>query len=83
MMKEEDNDYNPETDPKLEQPLIPPRSEIFLLCSIGSVHESDGNDEMALSCYMEARRTALTYLDPNDPDLAIPYSHVGSICFHL
>ena len=29
MMKEEDIDYNPETDPKLDKPLIPPRSEIF------------------------------------------------------
>ena len=83
MMREEDAEYNPDTDAKLDKPLIPPRSEIFLLCSMGSVHESNGNDEMALSLYMEARRTAMTHLDHNDPDVAIPYSHVGSICYHL
>jgi len=36
---------------------IPPRAAIFVLCGIGSVHESAGNDEMAQTCYLDAQRT--------------------------
>eukprot|EP00505_MAST-04D_sp_SCG-Rhode-Island_P000353 Stramenopile-MAST_4_protein_353 len=81
--KEENPEYDPANDDMLDKPLVPPRAEIFLLCSIGSVYESAGDDEMALSCYMEARTTALATLDHNDCDVAVAYSHIGSVCFHL
>lgn len=62
---------------------LPPRASIFLLCSIGSVHESAGSDELALTCYLDALRTALARLSHNDADMAVAYSHLGSACFHL
>ena len=42
-----------------------------------------GNDEMALTCYLDAQRTALSRLSHDDPDMAVAYSHLGSVCFHL
>ena len=62
---------------------IPPRASLFILCGIGSVHESAGNDEMALTCYLDAQRTALSRLSHEDADMAVAYSHLGSVCFHL
>ena len=62
---------------------IPARATIFILCSIGSVHESAGNDEMALACYLDAQRTALAQLSHDDADMAVTFSHLGSVCYHL
>ena len=62
---------------------IPARASVFILCSIGSVHESAGNDEMALTCYLDAQRTALARLSHDDADMAVAYSHLGSVCYHL
>ena len=68
---------------RLERMDIPARASIFILCGIGSVHESAGNDEMALTCYLDAHRIALRRLSHDDADMAIAYSHLGSVCFHL
>ena len=52
-----------------------PLATIFILCGIGSVHESAGNDEMALTCYLDAQRTALARLSHDDADMAVTFSH--------
>ena len=62
---------------------IPVRATIFILCGIGSVHESAGNDEMALTCYLDAQRTALSQLSHDDADMAVTFSHLGSVSYHL
>ena len=38
---------------------------------------------MALTCYLDAHRIALRRLSHDDADMAIAYSHLGSVCFHL
>ncbi len=68
---------------KSESQDIPVRATIFILCGIGSVHESAGNDEMALTCYLDAQRTALARLSHDDADMAVTFSHLGSVCYHL
>jgi hypothetical protein len=68
---------------KHESQDIPVRATIFILCGIGSVHESAGNDEMALTCYLDAQRTALARLSHDDADMAVTFSHLGSVCYHL
>lgn len=47
--------------------------------SLGSVYESCGKDDIALSSYMKAKKISLVY---NHPDLAFPYCGLGSVLFH-
>ncbi|KAL9642537.1 hypothetical protein ABK040_011104 [Willaertia magna] len=59
---------------------LTPQQMIFFRCAIGSVYESAGNDELALSEYLEAKKFA-DIID--HPDSAFPYSCVGGVYFHL
>ena len=61
---------------------IPPEGQLFLRCARGSVHESAGNDELALQEYLEGRKAAVQ-LDVNHPDVAVSYSCIGSVCYHV
>ena len=60
---------------------IPPAAQVYFLNAIGSVHESAGDDEMALACYIDAKRCAAVALPHDHPDLAIPYCGIGSVCY--
>lgn len=48
--------------------------------SLGSVYESFGKDDIALSYYMRARKVQLVY---NHPDQAFPYCGLGSVLYHM
>ena len=49
--------------------------------SIGSVYESSGKDEIAISCYVNAINEI--QLEYNHPDLAFPYCGLGSVFYHM
>ena len=61
---------------------IPAEGQLFLRCARGSVHESAGNDELALQEYLEGRKCAMQ-LDAHHPDVAVSYSCIGSVCYHV
>ncbi|CAI2359845.1 unnamed protein product [Moneuplotes crassus] len=67
---------------KNEQEIKPlrPEIELFFELSLGSVYESAGRDELALSKYLSAKNIKLVY---NHPDQAFPYCGIGSILFHM
>lgn len=54
--------------------------ELFFEMSLGSVYESGGKDDIALSCYIRARKIQLVY---NHPDQAFPYAGLGSVLYHM
>ena len=47
---------------------------------LGSVYESCGKDDIALSSYMRAKKIPLVY---NHPDQAFPYCGLGSVLYHM
>ena len=49
--------------------------------SLGSVYESSGKDEIAISCYMNAINDIV--LEYNHPDLAFPFCGLGSVFYHV
>lgn len=49
--------------------------------SLGSVYESGGKDEIAISCYMNA--ITEIELEYNHPDQAFPYCGLGSVFYHI
>ena len=49
--------------------------------SLGSVYESSGKDEIAISCYMNAITDVV--LEYNHPDQAFPYCGLGSVFYHI
>lgn len=53
---------------------------MFFEMSLGSIYESCGKDDIALSCYMKAK---IIWLPDNHPDLAFPYCGLGSVFFHI
>jgi len=48
--------------------------------SLGSVYESCGKDDIAISYYMRAREIKLAY---NHPDVAFSYCGLGSVMYHI
>lgn len=58
-----------------------PEQELFFLMSLGSVYESSGKDEIAISCYMNA--ITEVQLEYNHPDQAFPYCGLGSVFYHI
>jgi len=58
-----------------------PEQELFFLMSLGSVYESSGKDEIAISCYMRAITEVM--LEYNHPDQAFPYCGLGSVFYHI
>lgn len=53
--------------------------ELYFEMSLGSVYETCGKDDIALSCYMRAKKINLVY---NHPDQAFPFCGLGSVLFH-
>jgi tetratricopeptide (TPR) repeat protein len=49
--------------------------------SLGSVYESSGRDEIAISCYMNA--ISDINLEYNHPDAAFAYCGLGSVFYHI
>lgn len=54
--------------------------ELFFEMSLGSVYESCGKDDIALSCYIRAKNINLVY---NHPDKAFPFCGLGSVLYHM
>mmetsp|Transcript_39592 Transcript_39592/g.51879 ORF Transcript_39592/g.51879 Transcript_39592/m.51879 type:complete len:154 (-) Transcript_39592:303-764(-) len=69
------------TAPAESEKRLRPEQELFFLMSLGSVYESSGKDEIAISCYMNAINEIV--LDYNHPDLAFPYCGLGSVFYHV
>ena len=58
-----------------------PEQELFFLMSLGSIYESGGKDEIAISCYMKA--ITEVELEYNHPDQAFPFCGLGSVFYHI
>lgn len=65
----------------MEEKRLRPEQELYFLMSLGSVYESGGKDEIAISCYMEALTDV--QLPYNHPDAAFPYCGLGSVFYHV
>ena len=70
-----------EVAPATEAKLLRPEQELYFLMSLGSVYESSGKDEIAISCYMKA--ITEVKLEYNHPDQAFPYCGLGSVFYHI
>ena len=57
-----------------------PEQELYFDMSLGSVYESSGKDDIAVSYYMKAREIKLPF---NHPDQAFPYCGLGSVLYHI
>ena len=57
-----------------------PEQELYFDLSLGSIYESCGKDDIAMSCYMRAREIKLAY---NHPDEAFAYCGLGSVLYHI
>lgn len=60
--------------------LLRPEQELYFDMSLGSIYESCGKDDIAVSYYMKAREIKLPY---NHPDRAFPYCGLGSVLYHI
>lgn len=49
--------------------------------SLGSIYESCGKDDIAITCYMKAIQEIK--LVENHPDKAFPFMGLGSVFFHI
>jgi len=67
--------------PAQNEKRLRPEQELFFLMSLGSVYESSGKDEIAISCYMMAINEI--QLEYNHPDIAFPYCGLGSVFYHV
>ena len=56
-------------------------SLLYAVCLV-QVYESEGLDEMALGCYLDARKYG-DDLHFGHPDKALPYSNLAAVCYHL
>lgn len=50
--------------------------------SLGSIYESAGNDDIAMTAYVRAKEIS-NGLAENHPDRAFPYCGLGSVLFHI
>jgi len=67
---------------KPPEPKLRPEQELFFEMSLGSIYESSGKDDIALSCYMRAK-TINKLLAYNHPDQAFAFCGLGSVLFHI
>lgn len=71
---------------ELNAEFLRPEQELFFEMSLGSVYESAGKDQIALSSYIRAmhgnnsKQNKLAY---NHPDEAFPYCGMGSVFYHM
>jgi len=72
---------SPEPAPPVGEHRLRPEQELFFEMSLGSVYESSGRDEIAISQYMNAINDIK--LEYNHPDLAFPYCGLGSVFYHI
>jgi tetratricopeptide (TPR) repeat protein len=61
--------------------IMAPESKAFLLHAIGNVYHSKGDDEQALTYYMDAR-TCSEALAPGHTDRAISFDSIGHVSYH-
>ena len=59
----------------------PVMGKLFLWNAIGSVHESAGDDEVALSFFMDAKTLAAEKLPGHHPDNALSLANIGAVCY--
>ena len=59
-----------------------PEQELYFEMSLGSIYESSGKDDIAMSCYMRAKaiNRELSY---NHPDQAFAFCGLGSVLYHI
>jgi len=57
-----------------------PEQELYFELSLGSIYESAGKDDIAMSCYMHALEIRLQH---NHPDEAFAYCGLGSVLYHI
>ena len=57
-----------------------PEQELYFELSLGSIYESAGKDDIAMSCYMKALNIQLA---KNHPDEAFAYCGLGSVLYHI
>ena len=69
------------TEAVVNEKMLRPEQELFFLMSLGSVYESSGKDEIAISCYTNAITDIM--LEYNHPDQAFPYCGLGSVFYHI
>mmetsp|Transcript_10625 Transcript_10625/g.35558 ORF Transcript_10625/g.35558 Transcript_10625/m.35558 type:complete len:965 (-) Transcript_10625:237-3131(-) len=64
---------------------VPKEVLLFFFIALGSVYESAGLEELALSCYCEAKLIGdqLESKSSSNSDCAISYSSIGSVLFHM
>jgi len=65
---------------KAPEPKLRPELELYFEMSLGSVYESCGKDDIAMTCYMRATKITLSH---NHPDEAFPYCGLGSVLYHI
>ena len=63
-----------------QQDYMTPKELLFFRCAIGLVYESAGNDELAISEFMEAKKFGGMI---GSADSAVPYSCVGCVFYHV
>ena len=70
--------------PKLAEPPVPvllrPEQELYFELALGSIYESAGKDDIAMSCYMRALDIKLV---ANHPDEAFAYCGLGSVLYNI
>jgi tetratricopeptide (TPR) repeat protein len=68
----------------LSAPPVPvalrPEQEMYFELALGSIYESAGKDDIAMSCYMKAIGIKLA---PNHPDEAFAYCGLGSVLYNI
>lgn len=57
-----------------------PEQELYFDLTLGSIYESCGKDDIAISSYMKARAIKLV---SNHPDQAFAYCCLGSVMYHI
>ncbi|KAG2374744.1 hypothetical protein C9374_010488 [Naegleria lovaniensis] len=67
-------------DSMMHKDFLSPQVLVYFRCAIGLVYQSLGNDDLAISEFMEAKKFAANM---NNCDSAIPYSCVGSVFYHV
>jgi tetratricopeptide (TPR) repeat protein len=64
----------------LEPASLRPEQYLYFELSLGSIYESAGKDDIAMSCYMRALNIKLA---KNHPDEAFAYCGLGSVLYHI
>ena len=72
------SNYKPEDT--MSTPMLRPEQELYFELSLGSIYESCGKDDIAMSCYMKASNIKLPAFHR---DQAFAYCCLGSVLYHI